>query len=66
MDDIVIRPASPDDNDAIWAILKPAIEAGDTFTAEPDGGREGAFAYWRPPGAQNFVAEVDGEILGTS
>jgi ribosomal protein S18 acetylase RimI-like enzyme len=63
---LAIRPAGPADDNAIWAILKPAIEAGDTFTADPSGGREGAFAYWRPPGAQNFVAEVDGEILGTS
>ena len=55
-----------DDDDAIWAILRPAIEAGTTFTAEPQGGRDGAFAYWRPPGAVNFVAEDEGRILGTS
>ena len=61
-----IRPALPEDDEAIWAILKPAIEAGDTFTADPDGGREGAFAYWRPPGARNFVAEVEGRVVGTS
>ena len=66
MTELAVRPATPADDDAIWAILKPAIEAGDTFTADPQGGREGAFAYWRPPGAQNFVAEVDGRILGTS
>ncbi|WP_172297500.1 GNAT family N-acetyltransferase [Pseudoruegeria sp. HB172150] len=63
---LTIRPATPEDDDAIWAVLKPAIEAGDTFTADPNGGREGGFAYWRPAGASNFVAELDGEILGTS
>ncbi len=63
---IEVRPATPQDDDAIWAILKPAIEAGETFTADPQSGREGAFAYWRPPGAVNFVAEVDGQVLGTS
>jgi GNAT superfamily N-acetyltransferase len=63
---VSIRPATPADDDAIWAILKPAIEAGDSFTADPDGGRAGAFAYWRPPGAANFVAEVGDRILGTS
>lgn len=63
---MLIRPATQADDDAIWAILKPAIEAGDTFTADPGGGRGGAFAYWRPPGAQNFVAEVEGRVLGTS
>ncbi|MDW4549672.1 N-acetyltransferase [Defluviimonas sp. D31] len=61
-----IRPATPADDDAIWAILRPAIEAGDTFTADPAGGREGAFAYWRPPGAVNFVAEAEGQVVGTS
>lgn len=61
-----VRAATPADDDAIWAILRPAIEAGDTFAADPGGGREGAFAYWRPPGAQNFVAEAGGEVLGTS
>ncbi len=61
-----IRSATPADDEAIWAILKPAIEAGETFTADPAGGREGAFAYWRPAGAQNFVAELEGKILGTS
>ena len=66
MSGISIRPATPDDDDAIWACLKPAIEAGDTFTADPEGGRAGAFAYWRPPGAENFVAELDGRIVGTS
>jgi ribosomal protein S18 acetylase RimI-like enzyme len=63
---VAIRPAAPRDDDAIWQILKPAIEAGDSFTADPAGGRAGAFAYWRPAGAVNFVAEVDGRVLGTS
>ena len=62
---LAIRPAAPADDDAIWAILKPAIEAGDSFTADPGGGRAGAFAYWRPPGAANFVAEAGGRVLGT-
>lgn len=64
--DLSIRPAAPADDDAIWAILQPAIEAGDSLTADPTGGRAGAFAYWRPPGAETFVAELDGRVVGTS
>lgn len=60
-----IRLAIPEDDDAIWAILKPTIEAGDSFTADPKGGRAGAFAYWRAPGAVNFVAETGGRVVGT-
>lgn len=62
---LAIRPATAADDDAIWAILKPAIEAGDSLTADPRGGRAGALAYWRPPGAANFVAEAEGRVLGT-
>ena len=61
-----IRPATAADDDAIWTILRPTIEAGESFTADASGGREGAFAYWRPTGAVNFVAELDGRIAGTS
>ena len=63
---VTIRQATDADDAAIWAILKPAVESGETFTADPAGGREGAFAYWRPPGAVNFVAELEGTVVGTS
>ena len=63
---VSLRAATPQDDAAIYAILRPAIESGAYFTAPPDGGWEGAFAYWRPAHAVNFVAEVDGVILGTS
>ncbi|MFD1344495.1 GNAT family N-acetyltransferase [Litorisediminicola beolgyonensis] len=63
---MIIRPATPADDDAIWRVLRPAIESGAVFTAPPQGGREGAFAYWRPAHAENFVAEIDGRVVGTS
>ncbi len=64
---IIVRPAEgPSDDDAIWAILKPIVEGGREFCAPPDGGRDGAFAYFAPPEAQNFVAELNGEIVGAS
>lgn len=61
-----IREATAADDDAIWEILRPIVEAGDTLTADPTGGRDGAFAYWRPLGARNFVAVLDGRVVGTS
>lgn len=61
---LTIRPAAPSDDDAIWAVLKPAVETGESFAVAPEAGRAGAFAYFRPPGAEVFVAERAGRVLG--
>lgn len=60
-----IREAHRGVDDAIvWQILKPSVEAGDTFCAPPDGGKEGGLAYFWPATAQVWIAEVDGVPLG--
>lgn len=60
-----IRPAGPDDSDAIWAILEPTIRAGDTFAMPRDGARDAMLALWFAPGYRVFVAEEGGRIFGT-
>lgn len=55
-----IRPATPADHDAIWAILEPTTRAGDTFALPRDMSREDAMAYWLSPGHSVFVAEGEG------
>jgi ribosomal protein S18 acetylase RimI-like enzyme len=60
-----IRAATASDSDAIWKILEPVIRGGDTYTLPPEMNRGDALAYWHSPGHQVFVAEEDGEILGT-
>ncbi len=60
-----IRPAGPSDADAIWSILEPTIRAGETYTLLRDMDREQALAYWLSPEHAVFVAEEDGEVLGT-
>jgi len=62
---VTIRPATAADDDAIWAILEPTIRAGETFTLPRDMSKADAVAYWRTPGNAVFVAEADGEIVGT-
>lgn len=62
--DLVIRPATVADGDAIWNILKPIVEGGAHFCVPPDGGRAAAFTYFCPEAAENFVAETEGRILG--
>jgi ribosomal protein S18 acetylase RimI-like enzyme len=60
-----VRPATPADDDAIWAILEPTFRAGETYPIPRDITREQALAYWRTPGHWVFVAEAAGKIVGT-
>jgi GNAT superfamily N-acetyltransferase len=61
----MIRAAGPQDAGAVWAILEPVIRGGETYVLPQDMTREDALSYWYSPGHHVFVAEVDGEILGT-
>jgi ribosomal protein S18 acetylase RimI-like enzyme len=64
---MLIRPARPEDDDAIWSILEPICTSGEVFCVAPGGGREPAFDYWfSGKGRQVFVAETEDGILGTS
>ena len=60
-----IRPATPADAAAIWAIIGPVIRAGETYTLDRDMGEAEALAYWMGVDKDVFVAEEDGVILGT-
>jgi L-amino acid N-acyltransferase YncA len=60
-----IRPAALADEDAIWEILEPVFRAGETYTVPPGTSRQEALNYWSAAGHEVFVAERDGEILGT-
>ncbi|SMX33472.1 GNAT family N-acetyltransferase [Maliponia aquimaris] len=60
-----IRAAEEADRDAVWAMLEPVFRAGDTYTVDPDIGREAALTYWFGPERRVFVAEDGGERLGT-
>jgi ribosomal protein S18 acetylase RimI-like enzyme len=60
-----IRNSQPDDADSIWSILEPTIRAGETYTLPRDMSRQEAFAYWFAPQHEVFVAQADGQILGT-
>jgi L-amino acid N-acyltransferase YncA len=62
---MTVRPASLSGADAIWAILEPTIRAGETYTLPRDMGRQQALDYWFSSENAVFVAEEDGEIVGT-
>ncbi|MGY3438824.1 MULTISPECIES: N-acetyltransferase family protein [unclassified Marinovum] len=52
------------DDDAVWAIIRPAVENGETFCADPGGGQAGGLASFWPETAQVWLAQKEGETLG--
>jgi L-amino acid N-acyltransferase YncA len=62
---IAARIATPSDANAIWAILEPMIRAGETYTLPRDMTRDAALAWWFAPAHEVFVAEENGELVGT-
>jgi ribosomal protein S18 acetylase RimI-like enzyme len=62
---VLIRPARTEDADAIWAIIGPTIRAGETYALDPELSEAEALAYWFGPDKETFVAEQDGEVVGT-
>lgn len=62
---MLIRPATPADTAAIWAIIEPVIRAGETYTLDRDMRQGDALGYWMGADKAVFVAEADGVILGT-
>jgi ribosomal protein S18 acetylase RimI-like enzyme len=62
---MLIRAATRQDSDAIWAIIEPVVRAGETYTIDRDVSRKDALEYWLAPGHEVFVAEEDGAIVGS-
>jgi len=62
---IEIRKAEDRDRSAIWRIIKAVIAGGDTYVFDPDTTEEEMMAYWFSPEKHVYVAEKDGEVLGT-
>jgi RimJ/RimL family protein N-acetyltransferase len=62
---MTIRPADSSDASAIWSILEPTIRAGETYTLPLDMDREQALANWFAADHTVFVAEDEGDVLGS-
>jgi len=62
---ITVRSAVAADAGAIWGIIEPTIRGGETYTLPRDMTREEALAYWLAPDHEVFVAEENGELVGT-
>ena len=62
---IVIRKAIAADFDRIWAIFQPIVRAGETYAFDPDTTREQAYQLWMEAPRETYVAELDGQLVGT-
>lgn len=60
-----IREATIADFDQIWPIFKTIVTAGETYAYPRDTSREQAIKLWLEAPRKTFVAEENGEILGT-
>src|SRR5438067_7619123 len=61
----MIRAATQADADAIWSIFHAVVAPGDTYVFDPQMPREEAMAYWCRPDTHTYVAESDGQVVGT-
>ena len=60
-----IRKATEADKPAVWRIIKAVIAGGDTYVFDPATPEEEMLTYWFSPEKHAYVAEENGEILGT-
>lgn len=60
-----IRQAKDADFDAIWSIVHPIVKEGTTYAYSPEMSKEEAFDAWMKQPKATFVAEEEGQILGT-
>jgi ribosomal protein S18 acetylase RimI-like enzyme len=65
MTSVTIRAATAADASAIWAVLEPVFRSGETYAVPRDISREATLAYWFSPTHEVFVAEENGEVVGT-
>ena len=61
----VIRPATPADWPAIWAMFQVVAAGGDVFAYDAETTEAVARKLWAEPPAVTFVADRDGAVIGT-
>lgn len=62
---VQIREATPADFNQIWPIFHQIVAAGETYAYSPQTNREEAYDLWMEKPQATYVAEADGQILGT-
>lgn len=62
---MILRKANPEDSPSLWKIIEPIIRSGETYVFDPNSSREKMLDYWLADDKQTYVADQEGEIVGT-
>jgi ribosomal protein S18 acetylase RimI-like enzyme len=62
---MIIRKAEAGDAAAISDIILPTIRDGATYGLDPDIGEAGALSHWLGRDKETFVAQDEGQVVGT-
>ncbi|MGH1411921.1 MAG: GNAT family N-acetyltransferase [Pelagimonas sp.] len=62
---VSIRAYVAQDAQAVFAMINPVFQAGDTYAIDTDMSEAQTLEYWTGGEKQVFVAQEDGELLGT-
>lgn len=62
---LTIRQAQARDHEAIWQIFHEVVSQGDTYPFSPGTDREAGLRLWIEVPAATYVAEREGDIVGT-
>ena len=60
-----IREAQPADFESIWPIFNEVVSRGDTYAYARDTSKQDALTLWITNPRKTFVAEEDGQVIGT-
>jgi GNAT superfamily N-acetyltransferase len=63
--ELKIRSATASDRPAIWNIFRSVVHRGDTYAFPSDLDEESGLKTWFSSGAEVFVAEAEGRVMGT-
>jgi ribosomal protein S18 acetylase RimI-like enzyme len=62
---LTIRPITRADFDQVWPIIREVVQAQETYAFDPHMSREAAWQLWVELPRATFVAERDGQVLGS-
>ena len=60
-----IRPITEADFDQVWPIIREVVQAQETYAFDPEMDRDAAWRLWAELPTATYVAEQDGQILGS-